>query len=80
MAGMDDSEITLKSGRKIYANLGIIGLSPDLEVSGGYDGGLMYADRRGADDDVYESVDDLREIADLMIARWAAYKQKITPP
>jgi hypothetical protein len=59
--------IKLKSGREVYANQGIFGLSPELDLSEGYDGHPSY--------DL--SKEDKLEIAEMMIARWYAFKHEI---
>lgn len=64
----DSDHYELSSGRRFYANRGILGIGDDaepLQVSEGYDGGV------GGPDDFSES--ERREIADFMIARWQAF-------
>lgn len=61
--GFDDTLI-LSSGRSVYANCGIVGISPDGVVTEGYDGGL---DPSGEGD---FTEDERREIAAYMISRW----------
>jgi hypothetical protein len=65
----------LKSGNKVYAHNGIIGLDPDAEfISEGYDGGIC-----GFKDDEYcYTKDDLMEISDFMILQWKNFKEKVT--
>jgi hypothetical protein len=60
----DEDYITLATGKRLYANLGIVGLSPDGYAYGGYDGDL---------DDGDLSPEERREIATMMIARWREY-------
>ena len=63
-----DSEYKLRSGKRVYANNGILGLGhsaiPD-EVSEGYDGEV------GTRDDFTDA--ERREMAAYMIARWRAW-------
>ncbi len=73
---IDGDKIIFPSGKVAYANNGIIGLSPELEISQGYDGGLRYERifRPGVefpDDDI--SPDDLRELARFMIVQWQRF-------
>ena len=55
------------TGREFRANRGIVGLSPDLETSQGYDDGL---------EDAWEPLTKKErcELADFMIDLWTAYK------
>ena len=69
----DDELLRLATGKELYLHLGIIGLSPDLRASHGYDGGVFD----------FESVEwseltktELIEIADLMIERWNQFKER----
>lgn len=64
------------------AYLGIVGLSEDLEVYGGYDefyGEAAALNDKTAlmlDDDLkYMSANEKRKLADVMIARWTKYKK-----
>lgn len=57
----DPDYVTLGSGRKFYANNGIIGLDPDGGIYGGYDGGFG---------DGNFTADEKRELAEMMIMRW----------
>lgn len=63
MLKIDGNTVTFSSGRKVYANNGIIGLSPDLRVSEGYDGGF--------DEDLtlYERV----ELGKYMVDKWMQF-------
>ena len=54
------------TGRKIDANRGIIGLAPDGSVFGGYDDIVFYYD-----DPI--TPEERRELAEYMIAQWAAF-------
>lgn len=53
----------LSSGKEFYANHGIIGIAPDLEISEGYDGGLSWQFTK----------EDKREIAEYMIKLWERF-------
>lgn len=80
VAGFGDGDIMrdllkLSTGHELYAHQGIIGLSPDLEVFGGYDQSIQVCD---------DGPEDLRSnevgpaecmaLADVMIARWQAFR------
>lgn len=64
---LGEEYITLSSGRKIEANLRIIGIDDKGVVSEGYDGGV--------NDGEFTAAERI-ELADLMIARWADYKRR----
>jgi hypothetical protein len=70
-------DIKLPSGSEIYANRGFIGINADLELSQGYDG-EVYIPTPDWDD--YSTVKfdakDARDLADIMIALWVAFKEK----
>jgi hypothetical protein len=74
---LTDNYYTLSSGRKFYANNGVIGMSEFVEdedfgwmldLSEGYDGGI--------NTDEF-SKEELLEIADFMILQWQRYKSKV---
>lgn len=67
--------ITFSSGRIAYANLGIVGLSPDLDqISEGYDSTIPWDF-----DPTYSELsrDDIAELAEMMIERWTAFRDKL---
>ena len=64
-----DDKVIFSTGKEKYANNGIIGLSPELDITEGYDGGFE------------EDEDDLTkeeqiELAEYMIEAWARFKEK----
>ena len=65
----EENKIIFSNGKEVYANLGIIGLSPNNEIYYGYDGSL---------DNDFESEnfsnEDRIELADYMVERWQEYK------
>jgi len=63
-----------KSGRKIDANKGLIGINEELEIGTGYDQMLHLVD----DDfeDAPLSAEERAELADHMIALWTRYKME----
>ena len=65
---IDGDNVIFSTGKKIYANNGIIGLSPNLKVSEGYDGGI--------DNNELTSEEKL-ELSEYMLAAWNEYKLKI---
>ena len=60
-----DGGLTLSTGKEVSANCGIIGLSPDGRVFGGYDDARV---------DEKLTPHERRELADYMIAKWRDYK------
>lgn len=72
------SDIVLKSGRVVYANGGIFGLSSELEVSEGYDSTVHWPPREYETLEDSLTAEDMHEIADIMIARWQVFKNTLT--
>lgn len=74
--------IVFSSGRKAYVHLGIVGLSASdtllmndsADIFYGWDGTINGTDQPRKNELQSE---DLRELADHMIARWQAYKEKL---
>ena len=68
----------LSTGREVYANYHIIGISPELEISEGYDGEInpkgLYTGRGGEMEGVWSS-DERLELADYMINLWTRYRE-----
>lgn len=64
----DERYLVFSTGRRETANLGIVGLGPDLTISEGYDGGFNERDW---------TPDERRELADYMIAQWTAYRDQV---
>jgi hypothetical protein len=69
----DKDTVKLPSGREFYAYNGIVGIGAngdpaDLWVWEGYDGDVSTYDW---------SVEERRELADLMLARWQAYRDSL---
>jgi len=68
-------QIKLKTGRVIRATRGIVGIRDDLDISEGYDGGLLTPD----DAEWIESAPtraDMIELADIMLDRWRRFRAK----
>jgi hypothetical protein len=76
----DSDGVTFSSGRTMYANQGILGLSPDLELYEGYDGGVWVFDENGnwalGPEEPPTRV-DLVELADMMMVRWQQFKWRV---
>lgn len=60
------------TGRKIYPNCFIIGISPDLEIHQGYDGIIELANEEPEDK---FTPAERKELADYMISLWQEYAQ-----
>lgn len=74
-----DDGYTFDSGRTASANRGIIGISPDLTVTDGYDSGFDTDPPRESfyDEDAQPLTDAERaDLADYMIALWTAFKEQ----
>lgn len=72
MTHNDHDHFTLSTGRKFYANNGIIGLSPHNNgVSEGYDG-AVYVDE---DEGEGWTTAERHELADYMISLWQQWKE-----
>ena len=75
--GRDSFEFS--TGTRAYANCHIIGLGPDMEVSGGYDQGFESDKWNGWEDEDGSqgfTVAERIELADYMIEQWTKYKNK----
>jgi hypothetical protein len=82
---MNEDDIILKSGTKVYANHHILGIAPiGREVDGcilteGYDG-VLSLDKYNIEKNDYEpryTKCELYEIADIAIARWNQFKRDV---
>ena len=67
----------LKSGKEIYAFGNVVGLCPDLDVTGGYDNSV-YTENRFLDEDEEPDLtrDERLELADYMLGQWHLFKEK----
>lgn len=61
---LDEDTIKLATGRELYANRGIVGIDAEGNAFEGYDSGLS---------DAPLTLDERREIAEMMIERWRKY-------
>ena len=73
MIRIDNDTVYFSSGKTAYANCGIIGLSPELEISEGYDGGI-YWPVYGEPRECNLTAADMAELADYMIEQGARFK------
>ena len=64
------NEIHFSSGAWISAYSGVVGLSPELRVHGGYD---------SSGEDLAMSQQDRRELAEHMIERWSQFRDSPPP-
>ena len=64
----------LSSGRKFDANNGIIGIAR-TEIYEGYDGHIQVVKYTPDSDFVDWTFEEIRELADTMIARWEMWKR-----
>lgn len=60
-------DVIFNTGKKQYANNGIIGISPSLSVCTGYDDGYF---ENGL------TVPERKELADYMIKKWEKFKDE----
>lgn len=67
MKNLDRDTIILSTGRTMYANCGIIGIDPELNVSQGYDGQLFRFGENSL------TPEERREISDYMIDLWTRF-------
>ena len=72
---MSGSEIILSSGRKIYENQNIVGIDDQGELFEGYAGTISWPSLDYQEQQL--TSDDMRELCDIMIARWQKYKGSI---
>jgi hypothetical protein len=75
---IEGDTITLSTGREVYANRGIIGLSDDLRPSYGYDGGIEAWGRTYMDEPPWSKA-ERQELADYMIALWTQFREADNP-
>ena len=75
----ETGEIRFSSGHTMTPNCGIIGLSHDLEIFDGYDGSanIWESDQYGAPSVEDTPIEDLHELADIMIDRWQRFKASL---
>ncbi len=65
----DSDYALLSTGKRLYVNCGIIGLSPEGAVSGGYDNPVFHPD-----DDGKLTPAECIELADYMLAEWQKFR------
>jgi len=76
--------VVFSTGRKVYANNGIVGLCPsDMEhVYEGYDGCIEWPDMDGGpgDHDAPLTRTEKLELASMMVEAWERYRNKAMEP
>ena len=71
----DKDYCVLSTGRRFYANNGIIGIDDDGNISEGYDGGIHTEGYEWPDEpEPPWTPAERAELADEMIRRWEAFK------
>jgi hypothetical protein len=68
--------LKLKSGRELHVNRGFVSINEDLEISEGYDSGLLAApnEKYYEYDEDRLTKDEALELADILIDRWNRFK------
>lgn len=75
---IEGDSVIFSSGKKKYANHGIIGLSPKGDVTEGYDGGFFEcAEGRNREPDLTPA--ECAELAEYMVSRWQEFGAKYKP-
>jgi len=69
------SYLGLSSGRRIYVYGQRLGISPNLDISGGYDQELLEVDYTLCDECAY-TIKDSIEIADYAIGLWQQFRAR----
>lgn len=77
MIEQDSDGYTFSSGRGLYANCGIIGIAPDLQLSEGYDGPINWPPHELDSNPL--TAEDMIELADMMIERWQKFRAALSP-
>lgn len=62
---IDGDDLIFSTGKKVYANNGIIGISPSGEISEGYDGDI---------DTENLTPEEKLELANYMLVKWESFK------
>lgn len=65
--------VIFSTGTERYANNGIIGLAPDMEVSEGYDGGFWSREESEYRENPLTPAERV-ELADFMIEQWKTFR------
>lgn len=76
----NEDDIVLSTGRAFYANRGIVGIDAKGNVSEGYDGGVDVWGHDGWSKRADWSREDRDALADMMIARWTAFRAMTERP
>lgn len=79
MLKVKDQLLIFSTGRRVSVQRGVLGISPGLEVFHGYDGVLIPAEPFLDDNDALSDLERI-ELAEHMIARWQAFKERSLSP
>jgi hypothetical protein len=69
---IDGDTVKFRNGREEFANLGIIGIDPGGNVSGGYDDGFTTDEHNKCD----LTKEERQELAYYMIQQWTLFAEK----
>ncbi len=72
---IDGDTVKFRNGREEFANLGIIGIDPDGDISGGYDEGFAGGDDSDGRDNPLTKEERI-ELAAYMMNQWAKFGAK----
>ncbi len=76
--GRMDGQFIFSSGRRRYANCGVLGISLDAQaVSAGFDNGFWHDEMEDGDEPDSLSREDLLELADYLIDQATKFRQFI---
>lgn len=71
------NKVHFSTGVEIYTHNGIVGIDEALGVTHGYDGSInLWPDEDYVDGRAFSSPVECIELADMMIARWMAYRKR----
>lgn len=75
---IENDKVIFSTGKEKYANCGIIGLSPEMTISEGYDGGFHSQRESWMDDEDFDGLTKAEqiELAEYMIAAWMKFKER----
>lgn len=70
-----DNNVIFSTGKEKYAHVGIIGLSPELEVFNGYDGPFHMPEALDFEEERLTKAEQI-ELAEYMINEWQKFKDQ----
>lgn len=72
-------KVIFSTGTEKYANNGIIGISPLMGITQGYDGGFYQPDDGWTDEHLYDLTKaEQVELAEYMVSLWTKFKEVAT--